>query len=88
MATPRRAFLLIFLVHLGVQGLFLTKVPTQWVLPHSRFEVSARTPRSSSSSRACASLSSGSGDRRPPGRPRISVLTLLSAVGACGRGPG
>ena len=38
---PRRAFLLIFFVHLGVQGLFLTKVPTQWVLPHSRFEVSA-----------------------------------------------
>ena len=41
MATPRRAFLLIFLVHLGVQGLFLTRVPTKWVLPHSRFEVSA-----------------------------------------------
>jgi len=41
MAQPWRAFLLIFLVHLGVQSLFLTKVPTQWVLPHSRFEVTA-----------------------------------------------
>src|SRR5512139_3029524 len=41
MATPRRAFLLIFLLHLGVQGYFLTKVPTEYVRPHTRWEVPA-----------------------------------------------
>jgi hypothetical protein len=41
MKTARRAFLLIFLVHLGVQISFLTKVPTQYVLPHTRWEVPA-----------------------------------------------
>jgi hypothetical protein len=41
MATPWRAFLLIFLVHLGVQGFFLTKVPTESVRPHTRWEVPA-----------------------------------------------
>ncbi len=41
MATPGRAFLLIFLVHLGVQGLLLTRVPTDHVRPHTRGEVPA-----------------------------------------------
>jgi hypothetical protein len=41
MKTAWRAFLLIFLVHLGVQGLFLTRVPAQHVLPHTRWEVPA-----------------------------------------------
>jgi hypothetical protein len=41
MARPGRAFLLIFLVHLGVQGFFLTRVPTKYVRPHTRWEVPA-----------------------------------------------
>ena len=41
MATSRRAFALVFLVHLGVQGLVLTRVPERWVRPHTRFEVTA-----------------------------------------------
>lgn len=36
-----RACLLIFLVHCGVQGLFLTRVPESGVLPHTRWEVPA-----------------------------------------------
>jgi hypothetical protein len=40
-ATSRRAFALVFLVHLGVQGLVLTRVPERWVRPHTRFEVTA-----------------------------------------------
>jgi len=41
MATTWRAFLLIFLVHLGVQGFFLTRVAPQHVRPHTRWEVPA-----------------------------------------------
>src|SRR5512143_3785849 len=41
MARAGRAFLLIFLVHLGVQGLFLIWVPTDYVRPHTRWEVPA-----------------------------------------------
>jgi hypothetical protein len=41
MQAPGRAFLLIFLVHCGVQGLFLTRVPERGVLPHTRWEVPA-----------------------------------------------
>jgi hypothetical protein len=41
MASPWRAFLLVFLVHVGVQGFFLTKVPTEHVRPHTRWEVPA-----------------------------------------------
>jgi hypothetical protein len=40
-ATSRRAFALVFLLHLGVQGLALTRVPERWVRPHTRFEVTA-----------------------------------------------
>ena len=36
-----RACLLVFLVHVGVQGLALTRVPVEWVRPHTRFEVTA-----------------------------------------------
>lgn len=36
-----RACLLVFLVHVGVQGLALTRVPERWVRPHTRFEVTA-----------------------------------------------
>ena len=36
-----RACLLVFLVHVGVQGLALTRVPVEWVRPHARFEVTA-----------------------------------------------
>jgi len=41
MAKPWRAFLLIFLVHVGVQGYFLAKVPARHLLPHTRWEISA-----------------------------------------------
>ena len=41
MAKPWRAFLLIFLVHVGVQGYFLAKVPARYLLPHTRWEISA-----------------------------------------------
>jgi hypothetical protein len=41
MATAWRAFLLVFLVHLGVQGFFLTQVAPQHVRPHTRWEVPA-----------------------------------------------
>ncbi len=41
MATPGRAFLLIFVVHLAVQGLLLTRVPARWVLPSTRSEIAA-----------------------------------------------
>jgi len=41
MATPWRAFLLVFLVHLGVQGFFLIQVAPQHVRPHTRWEVPA-----------------------------------------------
>ena len=40
-APVPRACLLVFLVHLGVQGLALTRVPERWVRPHTRFEVTA-----------------------------------------------
>jgi hypothetical protein len=36
-----RACLLVFLVHVGLQGLALTRVPERWVRPHARFEVTA-----------------------------------------------
>jgi len=36
-----RACLLVFLAHVGVQGLALTRVPVEWVRPHARFEVTA-----------------------------------------------
>jgi len=38
---PWRAGLLVFLVHLGVQGFFLAQVAPQHVLPHTRWEVPA-----------------------------------------------
>jgi hypothetical protein len=41
MATPGRAFLLIFAAHLALQGLLLTRVPTRWVLPNTRSEIAA-----------------------------------------------
>jgi hypothetical protein len=41
MATPWRAFLLIFVVHVGVQGYFLAKVPARHLLPHTRWEIPA-----------------------------------------------
>ncbi len=41
MATPGRAFLLIFAVHLALQGLLLSWVDARWVVPHTRFEVTA-----------------------------------------------
>jgi hypothetical protein len=41
MATPGRAFLLIFVVHLALQGFLLTRVDTRWILPHTRFEIAA-----------------------------------------------
>jgi hypothetical protein len=40
-ASPWRACLLVFLVHLAVQGLILTRVPTGRVRPHIRFEITA-----------------------------------------------
>jgi hypothetical protein len=41
MATAWRAGLLVFLVHLGVQGFFLARVAPQHVRPHTRWEVPA-----------------------------------------------
>jgi len=41
MAKPWRSFALIFLVHLGVQGYFLSKVPARYLVPHTRWEVPA-----------------------------------------------
>ncbi len=39
--SPGRAFILIFLLALAVRGYFLTKVPREYVLPHSRWEMEA-----------------------------------------------
>jgi hypothetical protein len=39
--APRRAFLVIFLAHVALQGLFLSKVPTRYVQPHTRWEITA-----------------------------------------------
>jgi hypothetical protein len=41
MTTPRRAFALVFLVHVAVQGLLLSRVAPQHVIPHTRWEVLA-----------------------------------------------
>jgi len=41
MASPGRAFWLIFLVNLGVQGFLLSRLPERHIRPHSRFEVTA-----------------------------------------------
>jgi hypothetical protein len=40
-AKSRHAFALVFLVHAGVQALALTRVPSEWVRPHTRFEITA-----------------------------------------------
>lgn len=40
-APPLRAFILIFSLHLGIQGYFLTKVPARHIVPHTRWEISA-----------------------------------------------
>lgn len=39
--TLWRAFLVVFLVHLAVQCLFLSKLPVRYVQPHTRWEVNA-----------------------------------------------
>lgn len=41
MASPGRAFALIFAVNLAVQGLVLTRLPERVVRPHTRWEVAA-----------------------------------------------
>jgi len=40
-SSPRRGFLLVFLLHVGLYGFFLTKLDVRHVAPHSRFEVTA-----------------------------------------------
>ena len=40
-ATPWRGFLLIFLLHVGLHGFFLTLLDARHVAPHTRFEVTA-----------------------------------------------
>ena len=40
-AAPWRAFLLIFVVHVGIHGFFLAKVRTDLVRPHTRWEIMA-----------------------------------------------
>lgn len=39
--SARRAFFLVFALHVGLQGFLLTKVPVRLVEPHSRWEVTA-----------------------------------------------
>ncbi len=39
--TPVRAFALVFLLHVGLQGFFLTLLDARHVAPHTRFEVTA-----------------------------------------------
>ena len=41
LATTWRGFLLVFLLHVGLQALLLTKVPVRHVQPHTRWEVLA-----------------------------------------------
>ena len=41
LSSPRRGFLLVFLLHVGFQGFFLTKLDVRHVMPHTRFEVTA-----------------------------------------------
>ena len=38
---PKGRFLLVFAVHLAVQGTFLVHVPERFVRPHARWEVNA-----------------------------------------------
>lgn len=39
--SPGRAFAFVFLLHVGFQGFFLTKLDARHVAPHTRFEVTA-----------------------------------------------
>ncbi|NIM48618.1 MAG: hypothetical protein GTN78_01320 [Gemmatimonadales bacterium] len=39
--SPLRSFVFIFLLSLAVRGYFLTKVPHQYILPHTRWEMEA-----------------------------------------------
>jgi len=97
MARPWRAFLLIFFVHLGVQGFSLTKVPTEHVRAHTRWEVPAVAmalyERGEFADPYC--LPTGPTAHMPPrrgvrpladrvlrGHVRDAALKLLSAVGA------
>ncbi len=41
LSSPGRGFLLVFLLHVGFQGFFLTKLDSRHVMPHTRFEVTA-----------------------------------------------
>lgn len=41
MSSPWRSFLLVFVLHFGLQAFLLTKVPVRWVQPHIRWEVTA-----------------------------------------------
>lgn len=41
LSSPGRAFLLVFLLHVGLESFFLTKVPARHVQPHTRWEVPA-----------------------------------------------
>ena len=40
-AAPSRAFLLIFLLHMGVQGFLLSKTPPRYMLPYTHREIPA-----------------------------------------------
>jgi hypothetical protein len=91
MLTSWRAFLLIFLLHCGVQCFFLSKVPAQYVLPHTRWEISAVAmalyERGEFADPYC--LPTGSTAHMPPFQPALmaavySLLgpTLLAAAGA------
>ena len=40
-AAPWRAFLLVFAVHVGIHGFLLTRLRTDLVRPHTRWEVTA-----------------------------------------------
>ncbi len=40
-SSPGRVFVLVFLLHVGLQGFFLTKLDARHVAPHTRFEVTA-----------------------------------------------
>jgi len=41
LSSPGRGFLLVFLIHVGIQAFFLTKVPVRFIQPHTRGEVPA-----------------------------------------------
>lgn len=41
LSSPGRAFALVFLLHVGLQGFFLTRLDARHVVPHTRYEVTA-----------------------------------------------